>query len=193
MKSSIWQYLQPVSFPHQVFPLLPLPEKTDTLTLRTAVTITISRRICLYICVCSFVLLYSSSVVQRFWNYIRQPLRVSTPLHFSDLPLSLSLPFPLSLLLDLVKWQDVFLLFTGRFAVPTLWALYEEGSNKISRTKVREVQVVSMGVKQHVLFSGQCLLTLSLLLVLTLMTGSPLDLSITTVLSLRPAKQHWFY
>lgn len=100
-----------------------------------------------------FVLLYSSSVVQRFWNYIRQPLRVSAPLHFSDLPLSLSLPFPLSLFLDLVKGQDVFLLFTGRFAVPTLWALYKEGSNKISRTKVREVQTVSMGVKQHVLFS----------------------------------------
>lgn len=50
-------------------------------------------------------------------------LRASASLHLSDLPLSLSLPLPLSLLLDLVKGQDIFLLLTGRFAVPTLWAL----------------------------------------------------------------------
>lgn len=39
------------------------------------------------------------------------------------------------------------------------------------------------------LFSAPCLLTRSLLLVLTLMTGSPLDLSITTVLSFFPVQQ----
>lgn len=50
-------------------------------------------------------------------------LRASASLHLSDLPLSLSLPLPLSLLLDLVKWQDVFLLLTGWLAVTTLWAL----------------------------------------------------------------------
>lgn len=40
-------YLQPVSLPEQVLPLLSLPEQTDSLTLTvwTVVTITVTRRI----------------------------------------------------------------------------------------------------------------------------------------------------
>lgn len=67
-----------------------------------------------------FVYLDSAVGAQDFWKNRKVYLRVSAPLHLSDLPLSLTLPFPLSLLLNLVKGQDVFLLLAGRLAVPAL-------------------------------------------------------------------------
>lgn len=108
--------LQPVSLPHQVFPLLFLPEQTDSLalTVRTVVTITVPVAEIRW--PKSIPELQISSVFLHggfSLFFLAQSLRESASLHLSDLPLSLSLPLPLSLLLDLVKGQDVFLLLTG--------------------------------------------------------------------------------
>lgn len=108
--------LKPVSLPHQVFPLLFLPEQTDSLalTIRTVVTIPVSVAEIRW--PKSIPQLQISSVLLHGRSrlfFLAQFLRESASLHLSDLPLSLSLPLPLSLLLDLVKGQDVFLLLTG--------------------------------------------------------------------------------
>lgn len=60
------------------------------------------------------------------------------PLHLSELPLSLSLALSLPLLLDLVKRQDVLLLFTAGLAVSALGALEEEAGEITQKGQLRK-------------------------------------------------------
>lgn len=70
-------------------------------------------------------------------------LRVSASFNFSDLTLSLSLPLTFSLLLDLIKWQNIFCLFAGRLAFSTLRALLAEAmESKTIRQFTNKMQLM---------------------------------------------------